>query len=117
MTSDTFTRSIFFLMIRRPPRSTLFPYTTLFRSTLSRSASPGTSGGWDGAEQRGSDPQQDGPPEEVLERHQANPADADAGTRGHAAGGGAHLPQFLPAQIDRARQVAGSGNPPGVPAD
>src|SRR5471032_1432125 len=26
----------FFLMIRRPPRSTLFPYTTLFRSQLSR---------------------------------------------------------------------------------
>src|SRR6266536_5985984 len=26
----------FFLMIRRPPRSTLFPYTTLFRSTVSR---------------------------------------------------------------------------------
>src|SRR3712207_8509074 len=24
----------FFLMIRRPPRSTLFPYTTLFRSDL-----------------------------------------------------------------------------------
>src|SRR5256885_12137702 len=24
----------FFLMIRRPPRSTLFPYTTLFRSAL-----------------------------------------------------------------------------------
>src|SRR5258708_26381260 len=24
--------AIFFLMIRRPPRSTLFPYTTLFRS-------------------------------------------------------------------------------------
>src|SRR3989337_3241319 len=23
---------VFFLMIRRPPRSTLFPYTTLFRS-------------------------------------------------------------------------------------
>src|SRR3712207_8483008 len=29
---------LFFLMIRRPPRSTLFPYTTLFRS------SPNTSG-------------------------------------------------------------------------
>src|SRR2546430_12347432 len=29
----------FFLMIRRPPRSTLFPYTTLFRST--RRASDG----------------------------------------------------------------------------
>src|SRR3989442_3317835 len=29
----------FFLMIRRPPRSTLFPYTTLFRSQISLSAS------------------------------------------------------------------------------
>src|SRR5256885_13461522 len=29
MTDDIF---FFFLMIRRPPRSTLFPYTTLFRS-------------------------------------------------------------------------------------
>src|SRR3712207_6945524 len=28
----------FFLMIRRPPRSTLFPYTTLFRSGLARLA-------------------------------------------------------------------------------
>src|SRR6266516_6756165 len=28
----------FFLMIRRPPRSTLFPYTTLFRSSHPRSA-------------------------------------------------------------------------------
>src|SRR6201982_4239790 len=26
----------FFLMIRRPPRSTLFPYTTLFRSVLNK---------------------------------------------------------------------------------
>src|SRR5437588_3690012 len=26
----------FFLMIRRPPRSTLFPYTTLFRSIIER---------------------------------------------------------------------------------
>src|SRR5438132_10050158 len=26
----------FFLMIQRPPRSTLFPYTTLFRSVLKR---------------------------------------------------------------------------------
>src|SRR5438093_4777611 len=29
-------RFIFFVMIRRPPRSTLFPYTTLFRSPTSR---------------------------------------------------------------------------------
>src|SRR5262245_64331793 len=28
----------FFLMIRRPPRSTLFPYTTLFRSAEGRRA-------------------------------------------------------------------------------
>src|SRR5688572_31692538 len=32
----------FFLMIRRPPRSTLFPYTTLFRSAPPR---PGSGGG------------------------------------------------------------------------
>src|SRR5256885_6933575 len=32
-TSRNFNRLFFFLMIRRPPRSTLFPYTTLFRST------------------------------------------------------------------------------------
>src|SRR6266540_6828028 len=32
----------FFLMIRRPPRSTLFPYTTLFRSSVhSRQAEQG----------------------------------------------------------------------------
>src|SRR5438552_12456765 len=34
---------IFFLMIRRPPRSTLFPYTTLFRSR------PSTGPSWRGA--------------------------------------------------------------------
>src|SRR5256885_17231358 len=31
-TSYLLVLSFFFLMIRRPPRSTLFPYTTLFRS-------------------------------------------------------------------------------------
>src|SRR3712207_8963077 len=30
--------SFFFLMIRRPPRSTLFPYTTLFRSGVEKVA-------------------------------------------------------------------------------
>src|SRR3954464_1854979 len=35
--SDKHQQSIsFFLMIRRPPRSTLFPYTTLFRSKSTR---------------------------------------------------------------------------------
>src|SRR6266567_6406771 len=39
-------RSIFFffLMIRLPPRSTLFPYTTLFRSGRIRGRSPGAVG-------------------------------------------------------------------------
>src|SRR5688572_32661987 len=32
MTSSPLSHLLFFLMIRRPPRSTLFPYTTLFRS-------------------------------------------------------------------------------------
>src|SRR5438445_2335417 len=31
----------FFLMIRRPPRSTLFPYTTLFRSRPQRGPAEG----------------------------------------------------------------------------
>src|SRR5476651_1602734 len=34
--------NLFFLMIRLPPRSTLFPYTTLFRSMASNIAK----GGW-----------------------------------------------------------------------
>src|SRR2546427_5028507 len=39
-------KKFFFLMIRRPPRSTLFPYTTLFRSRASgcRTASADASG-------------------------------------------------------------------------
>src|SRR5256885_2246029 len=39
--SDLF---FFFLMIRRPPRSTLFPYTTLFRSRQARDASKAQEG-------------------------------------------------------------------------
>src|SRR2546429_4565288 len=34
--------SFFFLMIRRPPRSTLFPYTTLFRSVIFENFMDGT---------------------------------------------------------------------------
>src|SRR3712207_8788682 len=40
----------FFLMIRRPPRSTLFPYTTLFRSSGTPGPSvPGSHGSPSGA--------------------------------------------------------------------
>src|SRR5882724_8650848 len=35
-TADRLNVVFFFLMIRRPPRSTLFPYTTLFRSLDAR---------------------------------------------------------------------------------
>src|SRR3712207_7315722 len=35
----------FFLMIRRPPRSTLFPYTTLFRSSRNVKRLTGLPGG------------------------------------------------------------------------
>src|SRR5207247_10218866 len=38
--SDDVCFIFFFLMIRRPPRSTLFPYTTLFRSRRRMSCSP-----------------------------------------------------------------------------
>src|SRR5690349_23198841 len=38
---------LFFLMIRRPPRSTLFPYTTLFRSGRTiQFTTTGTGGTW-----------------------------------------------------------------------
>src|SRR2546425_1274318 len=38
-------RRVFFLMIRRPPRSTLFPYTTLFRSVVAGLVGEGVGGG------------------------------------------------------------------------
>src|SRR5574337_1653090 len=36
----------FFLMIRRPPRSTLFPYTTLFRSPVRKVIVPRSAIAW-----------------------------------------------------------------------
>src|SRR6266545_7813002 len=40
-----FSLFFFFLMIRRPPRSTLFPYTTLFRSLAAPSVEGRRTGG------------------------------------------------------------------------
>src|SRR5437764_5258603 len=51
LTSYLFTSLFFFLMIRRPPRSTLFPYTTLFRSP--RQANATDSAGRHGNRPRG----------------------------------------------------------------
>src|SRR6266536_1588084 len=39
-TTSALVSVFFFLMIRRPPRSTLFPYTTLFRPGLVRARFP-----------------------------------------------------------------------------
>src|SRR6266540_5056787 len=46
----------FFLMIRRPPRSTLFPYTTLFRSRAGRHAARRTGPPGDGRFRRPTSP-------------------------------------------------------------
>src|SRR2546422_6228503 len=59
----------FFLMIRRPPRSTLFPYTTLFRS--------GGDVGFDGGAARGRDGDRDGGEEAAVRGGVLTPAHAD----------------------------------------
>src|SRR5438132_11464811 len=49
---------LFFLTLRRPPRSTLFPYTTLFRSRQRHDVPPeaiGRNGGLDGVQRLGFD--------------------------------------------------------------
>src|SRR3712207_7777578 len=61
-------------MIRRPPRSTLFPYTTLFRSPASgsRSAKPGrlqASGSEDDAEEDQAHYQGEREPDEADQGH------------------------------------------------
>src|SRR5579863_10617653 len=54
--SEILVCGFFFLMIRRPPRSTLFPYTTLFRSVGGcmrlPTGSPSTPGGRPGGGRR-----------------------------------------------------------------
>src|SRR3989337_3145968 len=44
VTISVVSRCVFFLMIRRPPRSTLFPYTTLYRSVGDAPDLPGDVG-------------------------------------------------------------------------
>src|SRR5256885_2887819 len=57
-------------MIRRPPRSTLFPYTTLFRSSV---------GARRGAAARLPEPRADGPSEQPREVHAEDPDRARLG--------------------------------------
>src|SRR2546422_4417185 len=63
-------RLFFFLMIRRPPRSTLFPYTTLFRSVLHRRAQEVGD-----ADARGAGPEHDDPL--LLQRRSGHPDRAE----------------------------------------
>src|SRR5437773_11146600 len=59
----------FFIMIRRPPRSTLFPYTTLFRSAaLPRRATRGCPGG-PGTAGRGHHPRSEEHTSELQSHH------------------------------------------------
>src|SRR3712207_8043735 len=62
--------SFFFLMIRRPPRSTLFPYTTLFRSKEGRSDPTDTPC----CASLGAGPRQGNPRGELCGRHASSPA-------------------------------------------
>src|SRR4029078_13730863 len=50
------THMCFFLMIRRPPRSTLFPYTTLFRSPHDGQRRRRDRSDWDGRARRSAVP-------------------------------------------------------------
>src|SRR5687767_15568668 len=69
--------SLFFLMIRRPPRSTLFPYTTLFRSQRSAAR---TARRWRGRSRRRSRPEP--PPARPARRPPAPTRSASEGRGG-----------------------------------
>src|SRR2546422_11213734 len=88
-------------MIRRPPRSTLFPYTTLFRSLhhaelhdgFVAEREPVSRGvyelGWDGHHHRGD---ADGKPGHAPNDHHATgEPDRDRGPDGYLLGGGQRL--------------------------
>src|SRR3712207_8141191 len=71
-------------MIRRPPRSTLFPYTTLFRSDQDQpSGADRVAGPQDGpevagvAQRLGDDPQRRGAPVDPVEREVERAVDAE----------------------------------------
>src|SRR3712207_9088196 len=66
----------FFLMIRRPPRSTLFPYTTLFRSRREKAAAA--------QEPRGRGRRlPDHPAGQAVRRRRADPLSAGGSGGGH----------------------------------
>src|SRR3712207_8158562 len=64
---------LFFLMIRRPPRSTLFPYTTLFRSRARNSSGRRTT--WRRPWARSPHPEQGGDHLQRVTHHEVQPED------------------------------------------
>src|SRR3712207_7082977 len=105
---------VFFLMIRRPPRSTLFPYTTLFRSRLRstrRSRAP-RSRRWSSS----AGPERDGRSRDLLVEGRAR-GSLVAGHAGQLVGddadvGGAPHRARHPADRDRKRTRLESRDPP-----
>src|SRR3990170_1239670 len=97
----------FFLMIRRPPRSTLFPYTTLFRSFGDAGSREGSRGGGPEVEE-GRDPEDgrgDDRREEVRGRGLERP-EARVAREGEAQGGHAEHPAREPEEpADAGEQV------------
>src|SRR2546426_1526842 len=101
-------------MIRRPPRSTLFPYTTLFRSIMPRVALPRTPAALDEAPlrrrwSRREDPQQGGAGgRRRLSLHRSPRREGDAFEQDRG-GGGRHgkpaVRRFHPAGPHRHRPV------------
>src|SRR5438477_9501756 len=100
----------FFLMIRRPPRSTLFPYTTLFRSV--RDANPKAHGRLPPTRRRLRDERSEEHTSELQshvnlvcrlllekkknEKHELTPAAVGSGRApGAPRGGGTQLPRRL----------------------
>src|SRR3989449_10698656 len=77
-------------MIRRPPRSTLFPYTTLFRSLKTHDAPASAE---DGCEDRDAGDEAEGPREE---RESARGARVAGGERRHHARHVGHLEDAEP---------------------
>src|SRR3989454_12765409 len=107
-------------MIRRPPRSTLFPYTTLFRSDVEGGVQRGGGGGGDRTARDGlhllGGPLLDGNPVAVRERGidgrgRRGAVEGHAGVPGeHGQGGGADLVREVAVRRDPVR-----AHPPEVP--
>src|SRR3712207_9418040 len=95
--------AFFFLMLRRPPRSTLFPYTTLFRSRPRLARPPARPARRPAADRRG---RLHGPAQLLAGLRPRGPPAAPAGRAARGRGGLA-----LPHRRAAPRGPAGAGRP------